>query len=87
MADPKPKTATPSIPKPAPGDYTSIAAQYARAKAQKDAEDKRKVEQLMQQNGLGKPKEKSAIEVLNERKAGRFKREWIWGLGFFVWLL
>jgi hypothetical protein len=35
-------------------------------------------------NGNGK---KSAIERLNEVKGDKFKREWAWVVGFFVWLL
>src|SRR5271155_2554073 len=73
-----------TIPKAAPGSYNSIAAQYARAKAIKDAEDAAK------DKGMGpesKGKSKTAIERLNERKAGRFSREWGWVVGVFVWLL
>lgn len=78
-----------SIPKPAPGDYNSIAAQYARAKAAKDAEDKKKVDGILKDNGIldrrGKPK--NAAERLNDFKAGRFTKDWAWVVGFFVWLL
>jgi phosphatidylinositol glycan class O len=78
------------VPKAAPGNYNSIAAQYARAKAIKDAEDKAKAEEIMQENGLGldgKELKKSVVERLNERKGGRWMREWGWVVGFFVWLL
>lgn len=77
------------IPKPAPGNYNSIAAQYARAKAAKDAEDKNKVDGVLKDNGIldqtGKPK--SVAQRLNEFRAGRFTRDWSWVVGFFVWLL
>jgi phosphatidylinositol glycan class O len=76
-----------SVPKAAPGSYNSIAAQYARAKAAKDAEDKAKVDGIMQRNGLSGDGKKSAIERLNEVKGDKFKREWAWVVGFFVWLL
>ena len=78
------------VPKAAPGNYNSIAAQYARAKAIKDAEDKAKAEEIMQENGLGldgKELKKSVVERLNERKGDRWRREWGWVVGFFVWLL
>ena len=78
-----------SVPKPAPGNYNSIAAQYARAKAAKDAEDKNKVEGIMKDSGIldrrGKPK--NAAERLNEFKAGKFTRNWAWVMAFFVWIL
>ncbi|KAL3425647.1 GPI ethanolamine phosphate transferase [Phlyctema vagabunda] len=78
-----------NVPKPVAGDYKSIAAQYARAKAAKDAEDARKVAGILQDNGLGAPQKekKSTLERLYERKAGAFQREWIWVIGFFSWLL
>jgi len=86
---PKAPTASTSVPKAAPGNYNSIAAQYARAKAVKDAEDKKKLEAATVQNMIGKgnAKRKSTIERLNERKKERFGREWIWGVGFFIWIL
>jgi len=78
-----------SVPKPAPGNYNSIAAQYARAKAAKDAEDKTKVDGIMRDSGIldirGKPK--NAAERLNEYKAERFTKDWAWVVGFFVWML
>jgi phosphatidylinositol glycan class O len=86
---PKASSVRASVPKAAPGSYNSIAAQYARAKAAKDAEDKAKVDGIMKRNGLsgiGNGK-KSAIERLNELKGDRFKREWAWVMGFFMWLL
>jgi phosphatidylinositol glycan class O len=86
---PKPSSVRSSVPKAVPGSYNSIAAQYARAKAAKDAEDKAKVDGIMKDNGLsGNGNGKmSAIETLNEIKGARFKREWGWVVGFFVWLL
>ncbi|KAG9249221.1 hypothetical protein BJ878DRAFT_92250 [Calycina marina] len=74
------------IPKPAPGDSTSIAAQYARAKARKDAEDT-KVDSIFKSQGYEKPKPKNPVEKLNDRKRERFDREWSWTVGFFFWLL
>lgn len=76
------------MPKPVPGNQTSIAAQYARAKALQDAADAKRVNRMLADGGLnaqGKPK--SPVERLNERKAGEFQREWGWVVGFFVWLL
>ncbi len=77
------------VPKAVPGNYNSIAAQYARAKAAKDAEDKKKVDGLLRDNGIldrtGKPKISS--ERLNEFKSTRFTKDWGWVVGFFVWLL
>ncbi|TAQ83832.1 hypothetical protein B7494_g7844 [Chlorociboria aeruginascens] len=73
----------PANPKPAPGDYKSVAAQYVRAKAIKDAEDAAKEKGVLN----GKGAKKTAADKLNERKAERFRREWAWVAGFFVWLL
>ena len=75
---PKASSVRASVPKAVPGSHNSIAAQYARAKAAKDAEEKAKVDGIMKRNGLsgnGNGK-KSAIERLNEVKGDRFKREW-----------
>lgn len=77
------RMAPPPVPKPAPGNQNSIAAQYARAKAAKDAEDEAKVKGLMGQ--LERPK--TVVQKLNERREARFNRDWSWVVGFFVWLL
>jgi phosphatidylinositol glycan class O len=70
------------IPKAAPGNYNSIAAQYARAKAIKDAED------LAKAGKLGKGgKEKTTLEKLNDWKRARFGREWWWVMVAFLWFL
>jgi phosphatidylinositol glycan class O len=80
-----------SVPKAAPGDYHSIAAQYARAKALKDEEDRARVEggkgksRAEELSAGGEPK--TVLEKLNERKAKRFWVEWYWVVAFFVWLL
>jgi phosphatidylinositol glycan class O len=71
------------IPKPAPGSQNSIAAQYARAKAAQDAADAAKVKGIM--GAVAKPK--TPIQKLNEGREAKFKREWGWVVGFFVWLL
>ena len=68
------------IPQAVPGNYDSIAAQYARAKAIKDAEDAAK---LAKKRG----KEKTTLEKLNEWKRGRFGREWWWVMVAFVWFM
>ena len=72
------------VPKPAPGSYNSIAAQYARAKAAKDAEDAAKVQGLM---GQLDRRPKTAVEKLNEGRERKFNADWGWVVGFFVWLL
>jgi phosphatidylinositol glycan class O len=79
------------VPKAAPGDYNSIAAQYARAKALKDEEDRARLEggkgksKAEELRASGKPK--TILEKLNEGKAKRFRVEWYWVVVFFVWLL
>lgn len=79
---------SPSVPRPAPGNVNSIAAQYARAKALKDAEDAAKVRGILKERGLTMHKKpKNPVELLNERKADDFKTEWRWVVGVFVWLL
>ncbi|KUJ20118.1 uncharacterized protein LY89DRAFT_641660 [Mollisia scopiformis] len=75
---PRPRVGTPSVPKAVPGNTNSIAAQYARAKALKDAQEKGGLDR----NG----RVKSPLVRLNEWKAARFGREWVWGWGFFGWL-
>ncbi len=92
MTEPAAKAHSPiarhAVPKAAPGDQTSIAAQYARAKARQDAEDQSNVKKILADHGIGgKGEKKSTIERLNERKAARFRAEWIWVVGFFLWLL
>jgi GPI ethanolamine phosphate transferase 3 subunit O len=78
----------PSVPKPAPGNVDSIAAQYARAKAVKDAEDAAKVQDILKQRGLDmRQKPKNPVQVLNEKKGDFFKAEWSWVVGVFAWLL
>ena len=78
----------PSVPKPAPGNVNSIAAQYARAKALKDAGDAAKVGGVMKDRGLDMHRrQKNPVERLNEKKIDNFKREWGWVVGFFTWLL
>lgn len=77
----------PTVPKPAPGNTTSIAARYARAKALKDAEEAAKVKGNPKEKGLDMHlKPKNAAEKLNQEKAHNFKREWGWAVGFFTWL-
>lgn len=79
----------PAIPKAVPGNTDSIAAQYARAKALKDAEDARianggkGARTSLDHNG----RMKSPVVRLGEWKAGRFGREWTWAWMFFAWLL
>ena len=77
------------VPKPAPGSYNSIAAQYARAKAANGSADKKKVDGLLNDNGILNPigKPKNVAERLNEFKAGRFTKDWAWIVGVFVWML
>lgn len=86
MADTSKPSYKASIPRAAPGDYNSIAAQYVRAKAAKDAEDKAKAESI-EDVVLPPAKPKSVLQRINERKASKFRTEWFWVLGFFVWLL
>lgn len=101
MADHPPKIAQPIIPKaaPGPGSYNSVAAQYARAKAERERVDEKSVAGILGRLGLGggegrgrgegkeKEKEKGAFESLNDEKERRFKGEWGWVVGFWVWLL
>jgi phosphatidylinositol glycan class O len=78
----------PSVPKPVPGNVDSIAAQYARAKAVKDAEDAAKVKDILKQRGLDmRQKPKNSVELLNEKKGDFFRTEWGWVVGVFTWLL
>lgn len=97
MADPPPrapeskKVYEPVIPKAAPGNYNSIAAQYARAKAAKEKEEREREERnvggILTGFGLGGGDGKGTFERLNEVKELRFRGEWGWVLGFWVWLL
>lgn len=104
MADPPPrapeskKVYEPVIPKAVPGNYNSIAAHHARAKAAKEKEDREREERNVGgiltgfglDGGEGKGREgneKGAFERLNEVKELRFRGEWGWVVGFWVWLL
>jgi hypothetical protein len=78
------------------GDYKSIAAQYAKAKALKEKEDASaalkkfgRVREGMGQSALGKDEKapRTATEQINKAKAGIFKKTWTSSLGFFFWLL
>lgn len=74
-----------TIPSPAPGSNpNSVAAQYARAKAIKEAEEKM-VQKMLEDNGIGK--KKTPVEKLNQMRTERFEREWGWVVGVFVWFL
>lgn len=76
-----------SIPKAVPGNHNSIAAQYERAKAIRDADEKKRKE-IRERQALGKNgKPKSVMQRLNEKRVERFGREWAWAMGFFAWLL
>jgi len=97
-ATPKKEASIPSTTDPVAkaGDYKSIAAQYAKAKAQKEKEDaaasKNKVSGVGKVNGqaLGGNNAKASmtdLERINNRKEGVFKKTWNSSLGFFVWLL
>jgi phosphatidylinositol glycan class O len=74
----------PTVPKPAPGpgSYNSVAAQYARAKALRDAEENGKTTA-----GKTGKQDKSTADRLNDVKKERFLSEWNWVLGAFVWFL
>ena len=76
---------TPNFPKPAPGpqSYNSIAAQYARAKAMKDAAENSGKATV----GTSAKQQQSTADRLNEVKKERFLSEWKWVLGAFVWFL
>lgn len=99
-----PKPATPKKEAPIPsttdpvakaGDYRSIAAQYAKAKALKEREDaaaKEKAGAVGKVNGLAAGGNKAKAPMtdsvrINRRKERVFKKTWNSSLGFFVWLL
>jgi hypothetical protein len=97
-ATPKKEASTPSTTDPVAkaGDYKSIAAQYAKAKALKEKEDAAAA--VKKAGGVGKVKgralERSSAkapitdgERINKRKEGVFKKTWNSSLGFFFWLL
>jgi len=94
MADPPPapKVFKDAVPRAAPGNYDSIAAQYERARAAEEKEDQERVGGILgglglsRREGRGK-EEKGAFERLNEVKERRFRGEWLWVVGFWVWLL
>lgn len=91
-----PKKSAPTSPLTDPvakaGDYKSIAAQYAKAKAIKekeDAEARKKPGGVGVVNGQvrGKDRALTDAERINKRQEAVFKRAWNWNVGFFVWLL
>jgi hypothetical protein len=80
------------------GDYKSIAAQYAKAKALKKkkeedaaaAKEKGVVMEKVNGQAAGGNKAKASMtdsEMINKRKERVFKKTWNSSLGFFVWLL
>lgn len=60
-------------------DTTSVAAQYARAKALKEQQERALKERL--------EKAESGAEAGQRRLKGVFGRATAWGMGFWVWLL
>jgi hypothetical protein len=72
-----------SIPKAVPGDTTSLAARYERAKQLQEQK-----ERGVKSPGLGKDgKVKSPAALVNEIKQDRFGVEVWWVFGVFGWLL
>lgn len=97
-ATPKKEAPIPSTTDPIAkaGDYKSIAAQYAKAKALKEKEDaaaaNKKPGCVGKGNGqtlVGSNAEApiADTERINKRKEGVFKKTWNSSLGFFFWLL
>jgi len=99
------KSATPKKGAPIPsttdpvakaGDYKSIAAQYANAKALKEKEDAAAAIKRIRTVGKGNGQAYAGsnakapvteTERINRRKEGVFKKTWNSSLGFFFWLL
>jgi hypothetical protein len=96
-ATPNKKASIPSTTDPVakPGDYKSIAAQYAKAKALEVKEDAAAKERAgavgkINEQTAGGNKAKAPVtdsERINKRKGGVFKKTLNSSLGFFVWLL
>ncbi|KAF7921089.1 uncharacterized protein EAE97_011357 [Botrytis byssoidea] len=81
-------------PKPAPGAHDSLAAQYARAKARKEAQEQalREGKKLDKDGNIIQPKvpkvprKKDKKDELNEAKRDKWRREW-WAVGgWWAWL-
>lgn len=78
-------------PRPAPGAYDSLAAQYARAKARKAAQEQaiREGKKLDKNGNIIEPRvprKKDKRDELNEAKRNKWRREW-WAVGgWWVWL-
>jgi hypothetical protein len=99
------KSATPKKGAPIPsttdpvakaGDYKSIAAQYAKAKALKEKDDAAAAIKRIRTVGKGNGQAYAGsnakapvteTERINQRKEGVFKKTWNSSLGFFFWLL
>lgn len=62
----------PVVPKPAAGNTTSIAAQYAQA---------------MARQGADKASSKELPDARRHRDEQRFKSDWCWTLAIFVFFL
>ena len=91
-----PKKVSPIFPPADPvakaGDYKSVAAQYAKAKAikeEQDAKASKKPGGVGAVNGQvkGTDRELTGAERVNKRQEAVFKRAWNWNVGFFTWLL
>jgi hypothetical protein len=85
-------TSPPADPVAKAGNYKSIAAQYAKAKAIKEregAEARKKLGGVGVVNGQARGKDRALTdeERVNKRQEAVFKRAWNWNVGFFVWLL
>jgi hypothetical protein len=85
-----------TIPKAVPGDTTSIAARYERARQIQEEKERKAAAGGGSSgkdigngtgSGTGKEKQKSPIAILNEIKRDRFGNEVWWVLGVLVWFL
>jgi hypothetical protein len=81
-APPDEPPAPPADPIAKAGDYKSIAAQYAKAKALKEKEDA-----ASRTQGDANAKVAKEVEKLNKGKEGLFKESWNWAIAFYIWLM
>ncbi|EPQ61924.1 Bgt-5314 [Blumeria graminis f. sp. tritici] len=76
------------VPRAVAGNTTSIAAQYARAKALKSTSQSEINSEAPAADHAGIAKDpKNEIKIINEKARESFIHEWNWLAGFFLWLM
>ncbi|RKF83756.1 GPI ethanolamine phosphate transferase 3 [Golovinomyces cichoracearum] len=75
------------VPKAVDKKMSSVATQYAQAKPKVKRHGVKENELCKNDTATIDEKSKRAAKRLSDRKKSRFLIEWVWAVGFFIWLL